>query len=44
MAAFFGQMSFDQTGGAGVLGSLGEKAAAGKEIDEGWNGSQRSEG
>ena len=37
MAAFFGQMSFDQTG-AGVLGSLGDKAAAGKEIDEGWKG------
>ncbi len=31
-------MSFDQTGGAGVLGSLGDKAAAGKEIDEGWKG------
>lgn len=25
-------------GGAGVLGSLGDKAAAGKEIDEGWKG------
>jgi hypothetical protein len=25
-------------GGAGVLGSLGDKAAAGKEIDEGWTG------
>ena len=25
-------------GGAGVLGSLGDKAAAGKEIDEGWMG------
>jgi hypothetical protein len=24
---------------AGVLGSLGDKAAAGKEIDEGWKGS-----
>lgn len=23
-------------GNAGVLGSLGDKAAAGKEIDEGW--------
>jgi hypothetical protein len=23
-------------GGAGVLGSLGDKAATGKEIDEGW--------
>lgn len=26
-------------GGAGVLGSLGDKAAAGKEIDESWKGS-----
>lgn len=25
-------------GGAGVLGPLGDKAAAGKEIDEGWTG------
>ncbi len=25
-------------GGAGVLGSLGDQAAAGKEIDEGWKG------
>ena len=25
-------------GGAGVLDSLGDKAAAGKEIDEGWRG------
>ena len=25
-------------GGAGVLGSSGDKAAAGKEIDEGWKG------
>lgn len=26
-------------GGAGVLGSLGDKAAAGEEINEGWKGS-----
>lgn len=26
-------------GGAGVLGSLGDKSATGKEIDEGWKGS-----
>jgi hypothetical protein len=25
--------------GASVLGSLGDKATAGKEIDEGWKGS-----
>ena len=25
-------------GGAGVLGSLGDKAAAGEEINEGWKG------